>query len=174
MKVEYINPFVTSVTSVFATMLDCQISRGRVFVKEGSQPHHEVSGIIGLSGKAKGTVVLSLEPDVALAATEAMLLERPPEINSDVVDAVGELTNVVAGGAKAKLEHFALSVSLPSVIIGREHTLEFPSNVTPISIPFDCPWGGVILDVGLVEHPAKDSARSASGEFAVAGTDHSR
>ena len=136
MKVEYINPFVTSVTSVFATMLDCRIGRGEPFVKEGSQPHHEVSGIIGLSGKAKGTVVLSLEPDVALAATEAMLLERPPEINSDVVDAVGELTNVVAGGAKARLEHFALSVSLPTVIIGREHTLEFPFNVTPISIPF--------------------------------------
>ncbi len=170
MKVEYINPFVTSITSVFATMLDCRISRGKPFVKEGFQPHYEVSGIIRLSGKATGTVVLSLETAVALAATEAMLLERPPEINSDVVDAVGELTNIVAGGAKAKLEHFALSASLPSVIIGREHTLEFPSNVTPISIPFDCPWGGVILDVGLVENPAQDSGSSVSGELAAAGT----
>ena len=53
MKVEYITPFVTSVTSVFATMLDCRIGRGEPFVKEGSQPHHEVSGIIGRSGKAK-------------------------------------------------------------------------------------------------------------------------
>ncbi len=54
MKVEYINPFVTSTTAVFATMLECQITRGEPFVKQGSQPHHEVSGIIGLSGKAAG------------------------------------------------------------------------------------------------------------------------
>jgi chemotaxis protein CheX len=162
MKVEYINPFVASIKSVFATMLDCQIDRGEPFIKEGSQPHHEVNGIIGLSGKAKGTVVLSLERDTALAVTEAMLQERPSEIDADVVDAVGELTNVIAGGAKAKLEQFALSVSLPTVIVGKTHCLEFPSNVTPISIPFHCRWGEVTLEVGLIEQPAEVSAVASS------------
>lgn len=164
MKVEYINPFVTSTTAVFATMLDCQITRGEPFVKQGSQPHHEVSGIIGLSGKAKGMVVLSLEREVALAATAVMLEENLEAIDADVVDAIGELANVIAGGAKAKLEQFALSVSLPSVVIGTTHSLEFPSRVTPISIPFACSWGGVILDVGLIEEPAdlSDPASSAN------------
>lgn len=172
MKVEYINPFVASITSVFATMLDCQVSRGRPFIKEGSHPHHEVNGIIGLSGKAKGTVVLSLDQNVALAATEAMLLERPAEIDSDVADAVGELTNMIAGGAKAQLEQFSLSVSLPNVIIGKTHSLEFYSNATPISIPFDCPWGGVVLEVGLVEQPDETPALSPSGDLAVQNAGH--
>ena len=148
MKVEYINPFVESIRSAFSTMLGIEITRGEPFIKKGSHPHHEVNGIIGFSGKAKGIVVLSLEPEVALAATEAMLLERPPEINSDVVDAVGELANMIAGGAKAKLEQLCLSVSLPSVIIGKTDSLKFPSTVTPISIPFHCSWGGVVLEFG--------------------------
>lgn len=153
MKVEYINPFVVSIKSVFSTMLGCEITRGELFIEDGPHPHHDVTGIIGLSGKATGSVVLGLGQEVALAVTEAMLEERPAEINADVVDAVGELTNMIAGGAKARLEQLALSVSLPSVITGKTHSVQFPSRLTPICIPFDCPWGDVVLEVGLVEPP---------------------
>jgi len=157
MKVEYINPFVTSTYSVFATMLGWEITRGAPFVKDTSQPHHDVSGVIGLSGKAKGTIVLSLDRDVALAATEALLGERPEEIGEQVVDAVGELANMIAGGAKAKLEQFAMRVSLPSVITGRSHVIQFPSNATQIAIPFQSEAGPLMVEFGLVEQPCEES-----------------
>ena len=96
---------------------------------------------------------MSLDRQVALSATEAMLQERPEEINSDVTDAIGELTNMIAGGAKAKLEQFALRVSLPNVVTCKGHRIEFPSNLPPICIPFDCEWGRVVVEVGLVEEP---------------------
>jgi chemotaxis protein CheX len=154
MKVEYINPFVASTVSVFETMGICTLTRGQPYVKNGPQPEHEVSGIIGLSGKAVGTVVLSMNREVALRVTAALLGERPEEINSDVTDATGELTNMIAGSAKAQLEALALSVSLPTVITGRCHCVEFPKRVTPICIPFDSPWGSVAVEVGLIEQPA--------------------
>ena len=97
MKVEYINPFLVSTISAFDTMLKCALTRGTPYVKNGSNPSHEVSGVIGLSGKAQGTVVVGLGREAALKATEAMLQERPPEINGDVVDAIGELANIIAG-----------------------------------------------------------------------------
>lgn len=155
MKVEYINPFLASTISVFETMLDCELTRKEPFVKKGFQPEHEVSGIIGLSGKARGTVVLSLGREVALNAAAAMLGERPEQINADVTDAVGELTNIIAGGAKAQLPLLAMSVSLPTVITGKSHSVEFPKNVTPICIPFGCEWGFVAVEVGLVEQPVE-------------------
>ena len=155
MKVEYINPFVASTRSVFATMLGCEITRGAPFSKEDHHPQHEISGVIGLSGKARGTVVLSLERNVALAATEALLGERPEDVNADVVDAVGELTNMIAGGAKAKLEQLELTVSLPSVITGKSHTVDFPSQAVRIGIPFESQWGTLLVEVGLVEQQAK-------------------
>ena len=151
MKAEYINPFLVSTISTFKTMLGCVLTRGTPYVKNGSQPSHEVSGVIGLSGKAQGTVVLGLGREAALRATEAMLQERPPEINAEVVDAIGELANIIAGQAKAQLEHLELSVSLPSVITGKGHCIQFPTKVKPLCIPFDSDWGPITVEVGLSE-----------------------
>lgn len=153
MKVEYINPFLTSAISAFDTMLGCRLMRGTPYIKNASQPEHEVSGIIGLSGKARGTVVLSLSRQAALNVTGVLLQEQPTEINADVADAVGELTNIIAGGAKAKLEHLDLSVSLPTVITGKCHCVEFPRKATPICIPFESEWGHITVEVGLIDIP---------------------
>jgi chemotaxis protein CheX len=163
MKAEHINPFLTSMVAVFDTMLGCKLTRCDPFVKQATQPEHEVSGVIGLSGKAKGVVVLTLCREAALSATEALLGERPPGINGDVADAIGELTNIVAGNAKAKLEHLALSVSLPTVVVGTWHTIEFPKNICPICIPFDSTWGPVAAMVGLVEQTARPQVHEATG-----------
>lgn len=149
MKVQYINPFLSSTISAFDTMLHCQLQRGEPFAKDNHNPENEVSGIIGLSGRAQGIVVLGLNREAALDATEAMLLERPSEINGDVTDAVGELANIIAGGAKAQLEHLELNVSLPTVITGRHYCVDFPSKVTPICIPFDSAWGPITVEVGI-------------------------
>jgi chemotaxis protein CheX len=155
MNVNYINPFLSCTVNVFDMMLHCSLTRGQPFLKGGPQPEFDVSGIIGLSGTAKGTVVLRLCHEAALMATAAMLGQRPESIDADVRDAVGELTNMIAGSAKAKLEHLALSVSLPSVITAKGHNVEFPRHVTPICIPFGCDWGPVALEVGLVDEPAR-------------------
>lgn len=151
MRAEYINPFLVSTISAFDTMLNCTLSRGTPYVKNGSQPSHEVSGVIGLSGRAQGTVVVGLGRDAALKVAEILLQETPPEINGDVVDAVGELTNIIAGRAKSQLEHLDLSVSLPSVITGKSHCIQFPTKVTPICIPFESAWGLITVEVGLSE-----------------------
>lgn len=151
MKAEYINPFLVSTIAAFDTMLKCALTRGTPYIKTGSQPSHEVSGVIGLSGKAIGTVVVGLGREAALKVAEVMLQERPPEINGDVVDAVGELANIIAGRAKSQLEHLDLSVSLPSVITGKAHCIQFPTKVTPICIPFDSEWGQITVEVGLSE-----------------------
>jgi len=151
MKVEYINPFLESAISVFGTMIECDLKRQPPFLKQGTQPQHEISGIIGLSGHAIGTVVLGLDREVAIQATEVLLQERPDTINDDVRDAIGELTNMIAGGAKAKLEQLELSVSLPNILTGKNHCIEFPQGAPAICIPFACAWGTLAVEVGLVE-----------------------
>lgn len=150
-SVEFINPFVTSAITVFRTMASCELTRGKPYLAEGVERTHEISGVIGLSGKAIGTVVLSLGEKVALKVTEAMLGEAPTGMNGDVVDAIGELTNMIAGAAKAQMEHLEMSVSLPSVIMGRDHRVGFPGDIQPIAIPFESDWGPICVEVGLRE-----------------------
>lgn len=158
MRVEYINPFVSSLRHTFHTMLSCEAHRGTIVLKKDNRSRHHISGVIGLSGKAVGTVVVSFSESVALKAASTMLLTEFTEINDDVLDAVGELTNIVAGGAKVELEEYALMSSLPNVITGSGHEVHFPSDVTPVSIPFDTDWGPLTLEVGFTEVPAPAGA----------------
>jgi chemotaxis protein CheX len=149
MRVEYINPFIRSLDNAFMTMLGCEVSRGPITLKSDTTPNYDISGIIGLSGNAIGTVVVSLSREVALKVASTMLMCETTEIDADVVDAVGELANVVAGAAKAELEEYHMNASLPSVITGRNHVVRFPSNVTPICVPFTTKWGPLSLEVGF-------------------------
>lgn len=149
MRVEFINPFITSLVNTFETMLSCDVTRGKPHLKDYNHDLYEINGVIGLSGKAIGTVVVSLSRSVALQAASHMLMTPCDELNSDVVDAVGEITNMVAGGAKAQLEEYHLSISLPNVFVGAKTELHFPSDVHPITIPFETQWGPMRVDVGL-------------------------
>jgi chemotaxis protein CheX len=149
MRVEWINPFITATNSVFKTMLGCEIQRGKPSPKDGMQPEYEVTGIIGLTGSASGTVIVSLSRETAIAATDKMMGQRPTTIDEDVVDVVGEITNMVAGAAKAEMEELEMRVGLPTVIVGKNRIISFPSGANIISIPFDSLWGPLCVDVGL-------------------------
>ncbi|UUO04599.1 chemotaxis protein CheX [Blastopirellula sp. J2-11] len=152
MQVEYINPFIRSMTNTFDTMLGCQIKRGSLVLVQDFKGSYDVCGVIGLSGRAQGVVVVNLSQSVAIQAAAAMLMMEPSEfdgLNDDVVDAVGEIANMVAGAAKAELEEFELSISLPNVVVGSPPDIRFPSEVHAIAIPFECPWGPMSLKVGF-------------------------
>lgn len=150
-KTEYINPFIESATNVFRTMLSLDVKRGALYFKDGFQPSLEITGVIGLSGIAKGSVLLGVSKPVAITATELLLGEAVASIDHNVVDAVGELTNMIVGAAKAKLESLDLNMGLPTVVVGKNHTVVFPAGIHPIGIPFHSEAGDFCLEVSLVD-----------------------
>ena len=162
MNVKYINPFVAATVNVFSTMLSCPLSRGEVRLTRQDQPEHDVSGLISLIGDASGLVMISIDKQVAFHAAKVMLCEEVQSINADVVDMVGELANMIAGAAKAELKEFEMSLSLPTVIVGTNHVIGFPSKARPICIPFESPWGPICLEVSLEEQtkPVAASTRA--------------
>ena len=162
MNVELVNPFLNATTSVFRTMLSCELSRGQPTLKQHHSPEYEVSGLIGLTGKCQGMVVVSLGRDTAIKAAEILLDERPDGLNKQVIDAVGEIANMIAGAAKAQLVQYELSVGLPSVICGRNHSIGFPSNSTPILLRFESEIGPVCVEVGFSESVPAVAATAAS------------
>lgn len=156
MQAEHINPFLRSVANTFSTMLKCETRRGKIIMANTEKRHYPISGVIGLSGKAVGTVVINLSEEVALKAASTMLMTEITSIDADVLDAVGELANMIAGQAKTELEEFQLNVSLPNVITGEDHEIRFPSDISTIAVPFDTDFGPLQLEVGLeaVREPA--------------------
>ena len=149
-EVDFINPVITSLEETFDTMLNCKIARIGLSLKENNTTLYPISGIIGISGKtAVGTVVLTMTQEVALKAASTLLMAEVTEPDEDVMDAVGELTNMVAGATKAKLAQYSLSMGLPSVFHGNSCRIHFPANAHPIAIPFQSPWGALALEVGF-------------------------
>lgn len=162
MNAEHINPFLQATVEVFSTMLGSELSRGELSLNARFHPEHDISGVIGLSGDATGTVIVSVDTDVALSAARAMLGEKPTEVNADVIDAVGELTNMIAGKSKSLLEHLDLTLALPTVITGKGHQISFASGARTLCIPYTCDWGEMSVEVGLVVNKTDKSTSQAT------------
>lgn len=149
MQAEHINPFLRAVSNTFSTMLGAEARRGALSMGDPRVRKYPVSGVIGLSGRAVGTVVINLSEEVALKAASRMLMDDIHELNDEVVDAVGEMANMVAGQAKVELEQYELSVSLPNVVTGVGHEIRFPSSAPPVTVSFDTDFGPMVLEVGF-------------------------
>ena len=148
-RVEYINPFISAVTKTFETMVNLQLTRSAPVLKEGRSALYPISGIIGFSGKIVGTVILTMSESLALKAASVMLMDDLKTVDADVLDAIGELTNMIAGNAKAQLEEYSLSLSLPNVISGEGAEIRFPEKSQPITIPFNSEFGPLAIEVGF-------------------------
>ncbi len=144
-KVEHINPFIHATAQTFATMVKCEIKPGKMHLKKAEKTHHDVSGIIGLSGGARGSVALGFPRITALKIVSAFIGDKILQLDKDALDAVGELANIVAGSAKQDLTQYKINISLPTVVTGDNHSLNPPSDTPELIVPFETTYGNFDL-----------------------------
>ncbi len=162
----YIMPFVTSIQNVFETMLQLPVTVGDPQLKRTSDPSYDVSGIIGMSGDVEGNVVLSFPTATAQRVVSLFTGEDMAATHEDFPDAVGELVNMVSGGAKAQFTGKEVSISCPSVVIGSDHVVFGRKDVVCVQILCDSDCGNFALEVSFrkgVEAPTADQGTTASG-----------
>ncbi len=141
-------PFVRSLCSVFTTMVKTEATVGKPTLKATPGLTYDVSGIIGFSGDLMGSVVVSFQMETAQKLVESFA-GCPVEPGSpDFGDAIGELANMIAGGAKKDLGQKA-SISTPTVVIGSGHTIARLSDVPCIVIPCTTPVGKFAVEVNV-------------------------
>lgn len=150
MDVRFINPFVKAICNTFETMCGLKVTVGAPELKTSDKPLTDVSSIIGFSGDAAGSVVLHFSFETASKVATAFAgMEITPE-HPDFADAVGELANMVAGGAKAKFEGLNISVSLPNVVVGSNHNVSASKSTPRIVIPCTTDVGVFQVEIGMV------------------------
>lgn len=155
MDADYITPFVTSIQNVFSTMLQLPVTAHEPVVKSGVSPTHDVSGIIGMSGDVVGTVILSFRLEAAQSVVALFCGERLPADSADFADAVGELVNMVSGGAKALFaDSREVSISCPSVIVGEGHGVSLPSDIPCMVVPCSTDCGDFVIEIAIREATA--------------------
>ncbi|MBC7835158.1 MAG: chemotaxis protein CheX [Phycisphaerales bacterium] len=145
----FITPFIASIQDVFSTMLQLPVTIKDPRIKADSATTYDVSGIIGMSGDVVGSVVLSFPEATARRVVSLFAGADMLPTNPDFADAVGELVNMISGGAKAMFKGRKVSISCPSVIVGRDHTVARQKGTPCIVIPCDTDCGELAIEIAV-------------------------
>ena len=167
MDLEFLIETVKSTTrDVFSTMLMMEADPQEMRA-EGSAPGPTdgVVGIIGIAGSWVGTGIIICCPELACRASGAMLMSEYATVNDDVLDAMGEITNMIIGNTKTVLEerYGPMGISVPTVVYGRNFATRTVSRGEWVIVCFSV--GGQILQVhlNLAANPAESNHRIVPG-----------
>lgn len=150
MNADFVNPFLTSLQNVLSMMAQIELVPGKPERKNDDRAHGAVSGLIGMVGaQTKGSFSVSFDEPLAIEIMHKMLGERPQGINEDVIDMVGEITNMVTGGAKRILgeKGFDFNMASPVVVYGAEHQIKHTTDGPRIIMPFQHTVGNAYIEI---------------------------
>ncbi len=153
MDVKLINPFIDATLNVLETMAFVKAEAGEPYLKRDSVASGDVTGILGLIGEASGTISVSFTDKCILPIVSSMFGEKIVEMNDDIKDAVGEITNMISGQARKKLDELgrSLQAAIPTVIMGKNHSINHMTSTEVVAIPFDTENGKFTIEVCFEE-----------------------
>ncbi|MEI6610615.1 MAG: chemotaxis protein CheX [Deltaproteobacteria bacterium] len=153
MNVKFINPFLDGTISVLKTMAFVEPKAGKPYLKVDSLAKGDISGIIGLTGSATGSLALSFSEAAILKIVSNMIGENIKAMSDEIKDAVGEITNMISGVARKNLEAdgFYIQAAIPTVVTGKNHTIAHVTGGQSLIIPFEIDEGTFVVDVCLNE-----------------------
>ncbi|MBN1381521.1 MAG: chemotaxis protein CheX [Deltaproteobacteria bacterium] len=158
MDVKFINPFLQGTIEVLKKMAFVEAKPGKVYLKNTSIAYGDVSGVIGITGDAVGSLAISFTEACICNIANKILGETYQNACQEVFDAVGEVTNMISGVARNYLEKESMSVyaAIPSVVFGKDHTIDHILNGPSIVIPFITEKGSFVVDVCIRKTEAKE------------------
>jgi chemotaxis protein CheX len=122
MKAEYMNAFIEATLETFKSMCGVSFKRNGSIKKVDGEivDTDELMAICGLTGDVKGAVMLTTPLDTGMKLVSKFLMEEITEVNCDLMDGWGEIVNILAGAADAKIKGYRINLALPSVVYGRD------------------------------------------------------
>jgi chemotaxis protein CheX len=151
MESKYIKPFVIGAKHVFKTMLDVDLADGPPFPKSTNQSIADVTGVMGFTGDRRGTMAFSMSTEGARAIYARLMGVDAGALSPEIVDAMGEFTNIISGQARMELEKedIHLTAHLPMVFIGRNVQVSLATKGTIFTIPFSFSLNGKTEEMSL-------------------------
>ncbi len=115
---------------VFEIMLNCKLDSGG---QPGTSPG-ELTAMVGLAGQLCGLVTLRCTTKSAASMASRMLGTEIQPGDKQMFDAIGEVTNMVAGNFKNKLTGIAdkCMLSVPTVVSGSDYRCRSMADTDPL------------------------------------------
>ena len=154
-NIDLAKPFIQATIYVLSSMSGITPRPGKPYVKKDAVARGDVSAIVGITGYRSGSISVTFSKKCAIAIVRGMLGDDIEDILQDTKDAVGEITNMISGQARAGLAEMGLVFqgSTPSVIMGDNHMIGHITIAPVIVIPFLTDHGEFTLEF-CFEHEA--------------------
>lgn len=132
-----ITQLVEATQEVFQTMVMATLTTGVPIDGDALRPRSNVVGTVSFAGAQSGVVAFYTTMTTAKAIASA-LLGGPVDDRDQVADAVGELTNMIAGTFRNHLAHDGSPcvISIPTVTVGSDFYTKYVSDVRRTLCPF--------------------------------------
>ncbi|MBI5083827.1 MAG: chemotaxis protein CheX [Acidobacteria bacterium] len=161
---EQVVPMIRAATrEVFSTMLGIELL-DRADSQGVSAPGTQegVLALVGLAGQWAGSGIFSCSSAMGRRIAGHLLMQEYQSIDDEVLDAIGEVTNMVLGNVKTSLEDELgpMGLSIPTVIYGRNFTTRSVGKSQWSVVPFECL--GEEVSVYLCLAPSRDSGASGT------------
>lgn len=159
MDVRFINPFVHGTVEAMKKIAFMDFHPGKVYLKESNVAAGDVSGIIGITGDATGSLAISFTETCICNIVSGMRGELHTAADRGVFDAVREITKMILAVAGTYIEKEGMKVyaALPTVVYGKSHTIEPMFDSPSITIPFSTEKEAFVVDICI-----KSTATEAS------------
>jgi len=94
---------------------------------------------ITFTGDLEGCFGIACNQDCVRAITAGMLCMEPGSQPSEteIIDAIGEIANMVMGGVKTRVQHeiASIEISIPSVVFGRQLQSRLSEAMSKVVVP---------------------------------------
>ena len=152
----------SSTSEVFSTMLALEITPVEP-PSESTLAASPMSGLvtlIGLAGPWSGTGSVACTGTFACTMASSLLASTFDSVNEEVLDAIGEITNMIIGNVKTALEEKIgeMGLSTPTVIFGRNFQTRSARIHEWTVVPFRC--GEETLYVQVCLAPTAETQRT--------------
>ena len=144
---------------VFTAMLGMTVSAEAAYVEQTPSEHFDgVVSFIGLAGTWAGTGSLCCSSEFACGLSSSFLMTKIEVVDDQVLDAIGELTNMIIGNVKNEIEAELgpMGLSIPTVIHGHNFAARSLGRDAWTVVPFRS--GKDRLDVKLCLAPKEKAA----------------
>ncbi len=150
MDFNLIQPFINATLTVLKTMAFTEAHSKPPYLKDQNTANGDVSGVIGLTGDSSGSLSVSFPEKTILVIVSNMFGERMSQVDDEIKDAVGEITNMISGQARQELEGMGMSLesAIPTVISGKDHTIKHITTYPILAITFSLDEGEFLSGQG--------------------------
>lgn len=150
MDAALVNPFIEGTLHILDTTAFVKVKPEVPFLKKNRIAQGDISGIIEVSGDLTGSAAITFSEKSILGIVSAMFGEEMTEINEEITDAVGEISNMVAGHVTTKIAELGkkVKVKFKEIKTGDDNVIDHIDCVEHVlSIPFRTTKGKVILEI---------------------------